>query len=145
MDKPRLWYLTNFKVFLTALVVFHHSISAYTVGEHWLVMDSAQAAWFGNILAVNASFFMAAFFMISGYFVPPSHGRYGAWAFINGKCRRLLIPTLVTTTTLLPLAYFLGQTDIVNFADFLRDYFTFEKFNLGHMWFVVQLFLIHFF
>lgn len=100
-EKParRELYLDNLKVFLTVLVIFHHAGQAYSGSDNWAYHPSLdeRAVWLRNFFAVNASFFMGLFFLISGYFVPPSYDRHGFGRFVRAKFIHLGIPLLVVT------------------------------------------------
>ena len=118
---PRLNYLDNLKVLLTALVIFHHAGQAYGSGGGWAYTPSNPAEflpWLGNFFSVNAGFFMGLYFLISGYFVPTSYDKNGGKAFVRKKLIRLGIPWVVMGTILSILS---------------------GKFETGHMWFVESL------
>lgn len=93
----REWYLDNLKVFLTVLVIFHHAGQAYSGSDNWVYQPSLgeRAVWLRDFFAVNASFFMGLFFLISGYFIPASYDRHGFGGFVRVKLVHLGIPLLV--------------------------------------------------
>ena len=78
---PRLAYLDNIRIFLTALVIVHHSSLAFGGGGSWEVMDPARDEITSIILtyftAVNQTYFMSAFFLLAGYFTPRSLEKKG--------------------------------------------------------------------
>ena len=118
---PRLNYLDNLKVLLTALVIFHHAGQAYGTGGEWAYQPSNSAEfmpWIWHFFSTNASFFMGLYFLISGYFVPRSYDRHGARVFIRKKLLRLGVPLLV-------------MGGLMSAAT--------GKFEIGHMWFVESL------
>ena len=93
----RKYYLDNLKVFLTALVIFHHAGQAYGNGGGWAYQPSNSGEflpWIWHFFSVNAGFFMGLFFLISGYFVPASYDRQGSKVFVKKKLMRLGIPLL---------------------------------------------------
>ncbi|MBR6286992.1 MAG: acyltransferase family protein [Bacteroidaceae bacterium] len=119
MDRKN--YLDNLKVCLTILVIFHHAGQAYGDGGEWAYTPSNPAEtmpWIWHFFAVNASFFMGLFFLISGYFVPTSFDKQGTRKFIGRKLTRLGIPLLIIGGLLTPLT---------------------GKFEVAHMWFVESL------
>jgi len=125
----RIYFLDNLKVFLTILVVFHHSAQPYGPGGGWwirsepsMIIDYLILAIF---LAVNSSFFMGLYFMISAYFVPSSLERKGAARFMKGRLVKLGVPILVFMIIVFPvMGYILeGQPSI----------------TLGHLWFLELL------
>ena len=52
--------------------------------------------------AINQSFFLSFFYMLSGYFVPRSYDKKGPVKFIKDRLIRLGIPLLVYTTLIAP-------------------------------------------
>jgi glucans biosynthesis protein C len=76
-------------------------------------------------MAVNMSFFMGLFFLISAYFVPSSLERKGAAKFMKDRLVRLGVPMLVFMFAVFPvLGYLLfGRLEI----------------GLGHLWFLELL------
>ena len=116
----REWYLDNLKVFLTVLVIFHHAGQAYSGSDNWIYQPSLDecAVWLRGFFAVNASFFMGLYFLISGYFLPSSYDRHGFRGFISAKFLHLGIP-LLFFTVLCSVAT--GQVEV------------------GHLWFVEHL------
>ena len=121
MMANRQYYLDNLKVFLTALVIFHHAGQAYGNGGAWAYTPSNPAEfipWIWHFFSTNASFFMGLYFLISGYFVPKSYDKHGGKKFVRKKLIRLGIPLVVMGGLLALLS---GKPEI------------------GHMWFVESL------
>ena len=117
----RLYYLDNLKVFLTALVIFHHAGQAYGNGGGWAYTPSNPAEvlpWIWHFFSTNAAFFMGLDFFISGFFVPSSFDKQGTKQFVQKKLLRLGIPLL-----------FMGGIISVLTG----------KLEIGHMWFVESL------
>ena len=76
-------------------------------------------------MAVNMSFFMGLFFMISAYFVPSSLERKGAARFMKDRLVKLGVPILIFMIVVFPVMGYLlyGQPNI----------------TLGHLWFLELL------
>jgi len=80
--KVREDYFDNLKVFLTVVVVMHHTVCAF-VGTSWFYAigqfdgNSFKSFGFATLL-LNQSYFMSLFFLISGYFIPPSYDKKGS-------------------------------------------------------------------
>ena len=90
------YYFDNLKVFLTVIVVVHHTACAF-VGTSWFYglgnFDGNAFKFFGNAtLLLNQSYFMSLFFFISGYFIPPSYDKKTEYEFMLNKSKRLGIP-----------------------------------------------------
>jgi peptidoglycan/LPS O-acetylase OafA/YrhL len=83
---PRLGYVDGLKVALTALVIAHHAGQAYgPTGGRWPIFEPERAGILGPFFAVNASFFMGLFFLISAYFLPQAFDRTGAQEFLKDR------------------------------------------------------------
>lgn len=125
----RMYFLDNLKVFLTALVVFHHAAQPYGPGGSWPIASDSNSVLdifvLGVFMAVNMSFFMGLFFMISAHFVPPSLERKGAGRFMRDRLIRLGVPLAVSTIAIFPVMGYLftGRLEI----------------GLGHLWFLELL------
>lgn len=106
VSKPqptRLAYLDNLRIFLTILVILHHTGQPYgPTGGFWYFTDTVKEPLLGPFFAVNASFFMGLFFLISGYFMPGSDDRKGPKAFLKDRLLRLGIPLVTLFVTVVP-------------------------------------------
>ena len=146
MEKKRVMYLDHIKVLLTLLVIAHHTCQAYIIGGDWLVKDALQSRWLSNFLCVNMTFFMGAFFFISGYFVPRSLEHKTSGAFIKGRAKRLLLPVLGLVIFIVPSYYYIGACHNVgsmkSFISFyVKEYWGGGMLDYDHGWFLVSLFL----
>jgi glucan biosynthesis protein C len=138
---PRLHFLDNIKTFLTAVVVsFHVNCAFGGCGNSWfLVVGDYSCAFqsFTKIIAlINQAYFMSLFFFISAYFTPASYDRKGRTAFLRDKGRRLWLPAMVATFTIVPaslvIAWFtMGVSPI---------YIPFP----GHCWFLFWLLALNY-
>ena len=125
----RIYFLDNLKVFLAVLVVFHHAAQPYGPGGGWSIASDPNSILdyvvLGIFMAVNMSFFMGLFFMISAYFVPSSLERKGAAKFMKDRLVKLGVPILIFMFAVFPVMGYLlyGQPSIA----------------LGHLWFLELL------
>ncbi|GAA1752040.1 acyltransferase family protein [Streptomonospora arabica] len=138
--RPRLHYLDHLRAALTVLVVLHHAALAYSNIPAWYYIDpgdDSSSVLLDAFLALNQTFFMGFFFLISGFFTPGSHDRKGARGFLHGRLVRLGLPLLIYLVLLRPVVYlgiYLSETDP---APYWRFYLaTWEP---GPMWFVETL------
>ncbi|MGC4045007.1 MAG: acyltransferase [Armatimonas sp.] len=96
IEKVRLSYLDNLKVWLTFLVVAHHVAQAYgPTGGAWPVSEPMRSPYLAPFITINAMFFMGLFFFISGYFTPGSYQRKGFRPFVTDRLLRLGIPSFL--------------------------------------------------
>ena len=105
--RPRLFYLDNLRVALTALVVIHHSAATYSdIPGAWYYSEQgsdSSAGFLFGLLMINQAFFMGAFFLIAGFFVPGSFDRKGGRRFLRERLLRLGVPLLIFLVLLRPL------------------------------------------
>ncbi len=101
--RPRLFFIDNLRIGLIALVVAHHAGQAYgPTGGWWYFSEAARASVLGAFFAVNRSFFMSLFFMLSGYFLPQSFDRK-AHGFLKDRLIRLGIPLVAFALVIIPV------------------------------------------
>ena len=125
----RIYFLDNLKVLIAVLVVLHHSAQPYGPGGGWWIASESSGILdfvvLGVFMAINASFFMGLFFMISAYFVPSSLGRKGAAKYMKDRLVKLGVPILIFTIIVFPvMGYILNGTPSI---------------TLGHLWFLAVL------
>lgn len=163
MTKKRLLYLDNLKIFLIILVILHHVGQGYgPTGGWWFYMSSQpdKLEWMGRFFAVNASFFMGLFFMISGFFFSSSFDSKGFWKYTSDKLIRYGIPLLFVFWIMMPFIFYFhyqlysGNPKLPFTTYFLKiylgiggqpDWFKLTltwpecNFGFGHLWFVENL------
>ena len=136
----RLAYLDNIRIYLTVLVILHHSSIAFGGGGDWLVKDPSVDAIspiiLGFFTAVNQTYFMSAFFLLAGYFTPRSLEKKGPSSFLIDRFIRLGIPLLIYTTLIININQFLVQ------VVYWKVPFTWLlEYDPGHLWFLQALLL----
>ncbi|MET1071957.1 MAG: acyltransferase family protein [Umezawaea sp.] len=94
----RILHIDNLRVFLTFLVLAHHSAAPYSNLDVWPTWQhsapSSAAEPLDLLLVVNQTFFMGFFFLLSGYFAPGAVDRRGPRGFMVERLKRLGIPFL---------------------------------------------------
>jgi peptidoglycan/LPS O-acetylase OafA/YrhL len=126
--------------FLTLVVVLHHAVIPYTYFGH-----TDPKSWIGFDVVVTAtdSFFMAAFFFLSGLFVWPSLSRKSTATHLHDRLLRLGLPFAIAAVTVIPLAYYaiaLRQNPDLTFTAFWWKTVTVGPWPSGPIWFVWVLF-----
>lgn len=126
--------------FLTLVVVLHHAVIPYTFFGH-----TDPKTWIGFDVVVTAtdSFFMAAFFFLSGLFVWPSLSRKSTATHLRDRLLRLGLPFAIAAVTVIPLAYYaiaLRHDPNLSFAAFWWKTVTVGPWPSGPIWFVWVLF-----
>lgn len=157
MNKQRLFYLDNLKVFLTLLVIVHHVGQPYGESNGFWYYVSHDRLNLGRFFSVNAGFFMSLFFLISAYFLPASFDRKGGKPFLKDRFKRLGIPLLFgffVTMPILMYFYYINYRSYgyKTFLDYyVNVYFglggvpkwwtgpSFPDMQFGHLWFIEHL------
>ncbi|MDX8140599.1 acyltransferase family protein [Lentzea sp. BCCO 10_0061] len=139
----RISYIDNLRVFLTLLVVAHHSAVPHSSLDAWPKWQpSASSPGSGPLdllLVVNQTFFMGFFFLLSGYFAPGAVDRRGPRDFAVERLKRLGIPFLGFVVLLRPLFVL---PDYVNLPAATRPSFAvhyFTTWEVGPAWFLELL------
>ena len=138
--RPRLHFLDNVKIFLTATVVTHHSACAFGGCGHksWFLMVGMYQNEFSSFAkaftSIDQAYFMPLFFFVSAYFVPPSYQAKGD-RFLTDRARRLWIPAMLVTFVLIPICFLIG-----NFAGGLTPIAIPHP---GQSWFLFWLLLLN--
>ncbi len=143
----RAYYIDNLRVFLTALVIIHHTAIAYGASGGWCYIShntvkGAQMIGLSSLLAVDQAFFMSFFFFISALFTPKSVDRKGIGKFIKDRLIRLGIPLTLTMFFINPsllygIALYTGNTSKGWFGYIIS--FISNGPTASHMWFVLAL------
>jgi len=143
----RLVYLDNLKVFLTALVISHHSAIAFGASGGWYYVippppDSLAPIPMTMFAGINQAFFMGLFFFISAYFTPLSCDKKGPAVYLKDRLLRLGVPLLAFFFVLNPSVLYLvfrftGRIPAGYFAFMADDLL--DKTSVGPLWFVLSL------
>ncbi len=144
----RLLFVDNIRVFLTILVILHHTMIIYAASGNWgLYMEGRQdditKALGGWFCATNQAYFMSLFLLISAYFVPGSYDRKGASHFLKDRLIRLGIPLIIYSWIISPLSYvvvvYVTQGQILPLSRYLPGGGLDAVLGAGPLWFVEVL------
>jgi len=145
----RLFYLDRLKVFLTVLVVLHHTAIVYGGAGSWYYYEPQDSivtqAILSTFTAVNQTFFMGLFFFISGYVTPASFDRRGSSGFLKARLLRLGIPILFYMLILFPLLRYVFSGYEGSFVAFFREEVLrsplrgIQEFAVGPLWYLEAL------
>lgn len=144
----RILYIDNIRILLICLVIATHCSITYGGPGSWYFHDpgNAPGSPFPLILlnALNQSFFMGLFVLISAYFVPGSLRRKGIGRYLRDRLVRLGIPLVIWVLFLSPLLGYLVTTATGTFsgpfsAFWIAAFVPFQGLRLGLMWFVFFL------
>jgi hypothetical protein len=133
--KPKLYFIDNIKIFLTLMVVITHTAQVFR-GIQPLSVEGSPGyynTFTSGLEELNQAYFMALFFLLSGYFVPSSLDRKGLRMFIADKMKRLGLPAIMWFLCLGPLMIFL-----IDCAFGLASSYHFNT-TIGPHWFLLWL------
>ncbi|ODS34977.1 hypothetical protein BEH94_02790 [Candidatus Altiarchaeales archaeon WOR_SM1_SCG] len=146
-EKKHLFFVDNLRILLIVLVILHHLAITYGGPGMWYYQESSpgmiESLVFALFLAMNQSFFMGFFFMISGYFTPGSYDRKGAWRFFKDRLLRLGIPLLfyiIFIDIVINYATAISRGFSGSFLEFLGLHIEgYAGLGTGPLWFVESL------
>ncbi|QZT38469.1 acyltransferase [Halosquirtibacter xylanolyticus] len=145
MKNNRTTYIDNLRILLTCLVIIHHLAITYGAQGLWYYLEPSSNIITTTLLtwlvAINQSFFMGMFFMLSSYFLYFSATKNSSPKVIKDKLIRLGLPLLVYMFALSPIVNGIckiGYGRDVTWRDFVMDI---HHLGAGPLWFVVALLL----
>ncbi|XDD47535.1 acyltransferase family protein [Leptospira sp. WS39.C2] len=139
----RLVYLDNLRSFALLLGIVFHSAIVYASDIQYAIQTEERSDILSYFCYWIHSFRMPMFYMISGFFSAMVIEKKGIGFYWEGRFKRILIPTIFGLIFLAPIQYFLMEkvrTPNVDLFEFLKYFFTKEKFQHSHLWFLVDLF-----
>ncbi len=109
--------MDNLRLFLIVMIVLHHVAVAYGGSGGWPLKetptDEISPIIFLFFNAINQSYVLSFFYLLSGYFVPRSYDKKGPKIFLKDRLIRLGIPLLVYTILIVPTIDYI----VLNFAE----------------------------
>lgn len=144
---PRLFYIDHLRAFIIILVILQHVAIMYGAGVPFYYVEPPTNSPLAFLillifLLVNQSWFMGAFFFLSGYFTPGSFDRKGIGSFIIDRLLRLGIPIAVFYFLLSPLSSIgywhmpsslTGITNLISWQAYLK------LLGMGPLWLAAML------
>jgi surface polysaccharide O-acyltransferase-like enzyme len=134
----RLFHLDNLRIYLTILVIIHHTAIAYGGAGDWAIIDPAvddvSPIFLTFFTAVNQSYFMSVFFLLAGYFTPKSFDKKGPGNFLKDRMIRLGIPLLIFTTVILNINEYIYSTFYLK-----TSFAPIWTYSPAHLWFLQAL------
>ncbi|WP_027661098.1 acyltransferase family protein [Salinispora fenicalii] len=152
-----LHYLDNLRVAMILMVVIHHAAQAYGPGDWWYFQGDQYAPVLAVLSAVGGAFRMSLLFFVAAFLVPRAADHKGSWGFLRGRLKRLGIPFLVGSATIIPVLMYVYYREYrsypsISFPRYYRDVFlgfgpqpvdwtgpTWPDLQFGHLWFIQTL------
>lgn len=100
---PRRHDLDALRASAMLLGIALHASLAYVPGIPWPVQDPHPAPWLGLLFLAIHGFRMPLFFLLSGFFTAMLWQRRGAAAMLAQRYKRVFVPLVLGSVTLLPL------------------------------------------
>ncbi|MFW9862171.1 MAG: acyltransferase family protein [Candidatus Thorarchaeota archaeon] len=150
IQKSRIFYIDNLRIYLTILVILHHIAMAYGGSGGWFVnesdfypIDGVTQIVFTLFNAINQSYFMAFFFLLAGYFIPRSFEKKGGSNYTKNRLIRLGIPLVVYVIFLSPVTEFIVRNYAYNqgwtFTEVIINRISNINIGVDHLWFILAL------
>jgi peptidoglycan/LPS O-acetylase OafA/YrhL len=138
-------YIDRLRVVMTALVLLHHTAITYGATGGWYFHELKPSSTLSSLLltlfaATNQAYFMGFFFLLAGYFTPPSLERKGYGRFLGDRFLRLGLPLLVYGLVLNPLtSAMVNGATADGFWPCIQWYWRNKVFGNGPLWFAQAL------
>jgi peptidoglycan/LPS O-acetylase OafA/YrhL len=102
------FYIDRLRSVMTAMVILHHTAITYGAPGGWFWTELRPSGSLSSVLltlfvSTNQAYFMGFFFLLAGYFTPPSLERKGYKRFLCDRFLRLGLPLLAFGLVLGPL------------------------------------------
>ncbi|PMR59549.1 acyltransferase [Verrucosispora sp. ts21] len=152
-----LHHLDNLRVAMILMVVIHHAAQAYGPADWWYFKGGQEASGLATLSAVGGAFRMSLLFFVAAFFVPRATDRRGNWGFVRGRLKRLGIPFLVGSATIIPALMYVYYREYrgyppISFPRYYLDVFLgfgpqpadwtgpiWPDLQFGHLWFIQNL------
>ena len=97
--RHREFYIDRLRSVMTAFVILHHTAITYGASGGWFYNELKPSGSTSSLIltmfcATNQAYFMGFFFLLAGYFTPPSLERKGYGKFLADRFSRLGLPLL---------------------------------------------------
>lgn len=147
MRSERNTYIDHIRVYLTLLVILHHTAITYGGPGGWYYTEKNDSYLTGLVftlfVATNQAFFMGFFFFLSSFFIPSSWLRKGERLFLLDRLKRLGLPLILYSLVIAPVTIYLmlyfAEGATYSFMDYYlhRDRWV----DFGVLWFTAALLL----
>lgn len=151
-DKNRIHFIDYLRGFMVLLVVFDHSMHAYTTyfKTGWYIPEFGGKLIFDLWHMQNDVIMMPMLFFLAGMFVLPSLERRGFKSFITEKFFRLFVPMVLGIIILVPPQVYYGKIatekipETTAYWDWIQNQFFGEHLWSSAFWFLLTLLILTF-
>lgn len=143
-SSSRMFYIDNMRLVFTVLVILHHVALTYGAHSGWYYYENIDDAFTNLVLsllmAVNRTWVLACFFMVSGYFTPGSYDRKGTVRFIEDRLIRIGIPLAIFAFLIRPsIVYIMNRETLAAQYSFWENIYLLKNVAPGPAWFLEVL------
>lgn len=103
--------LDALRAFAMLLGIALHAALSFTGGP-WMVQNSRTSAFFQVLISAVHGFRMPLFFVLSGFFTAMLWRRRGLRAVIAHRFKRVFLPLVIGTLTIVPVMFWLGAVAV---------------------------------
>lgn len=140
----RMLYVDNLRLLFTVLVILHHVCLTYAAHSGWYYYETLADPFtnlFLNILmAVNRTWVLGCFFLVSGYFTPGALDRKGVSFFIKSRIIRIGIPLALFSVIIRPtIFYVMNRQTLAAQYSWLENIVLLKNVAPGPAWFLEVL------
>jgi glucans biosynthesis protein C len=140
----RMFYIDNLRLLFTFLVVLHHVCLTYAAHSGWYFYEYLHDPFTNLVLnilmAVNRTWVLGCFFMISGYFTPGALDKKGAWSFLKDRLVRIGIPLVLFSFLVRPsIIYMMNREALSPQYNYLENILLMKNVAPGPAWFLEVL------
>lgn len=147
-------YIDNLRLICILLLFPYHAAMAYNCwGEGNYVLLHANS-WISSFVVLVSPWYMTLLFVLAGMSTKYSLERRSSGQYLQERCRKLLLPLLAGTLLIMPVLTYCADYYNCGYAgNFFSHYMVFfckwtdltgydGGFTIGHLWFLLYLFVI---
>jgi glucan biosynthesis protein C len=140
----RMFYIDNLRLLFTFLVILHHVCLTYAAHNGWYFYEYLHDPFTNLVLnilmAVNRTWVLGCFFMISGYFTPGALDKKGTWNFTKDRFVRIGIPLVLFSFLVRPsIIYMMNRDALSRQYNYLENILLMKNVAPGPAWFLEVL------
>lgn len=143
-NTSRMFYIDNLRLLFTFLVILHHVCLTYAAHNGWYfyeyLYDPLTNLVLNIIMAVNRTWVLGCFFMISGYFTPGALDKKGSWTFVKDRFLRIGVPLALFSFLVRPtIVYMMNHDALSRQYTYLENILLIKNVAPGPAWFLEVL------
>lgn len=150
----RIYYIDNLRWILVVLLIPFHIAMAYNTWDEANYIFFQENQWISSFICAVWPWFMPTLFLLAGISTRLSLNKRTYTQFLIERVSRLLVPFIVGVILVVPIQCYIADVFHNDYSEgFLMHYVKFftsitdftgydGSFTIGHLWFLIILFLI---